>query len=68
MKWRAHGVYARGAFRRAEAAKRAYDRIVAQRFDKRCTTMRSNARFAAPTSRNAPRTHTPRARHDTVRA
>eukprot|EP00974_Lingulodinium_polyedra_P083220 8057744-Lingulodinium_polyedra.AAC.1 len=30
MKWRAHGAYARGAFRHAEPAKRAYDRIVAQ--------------------------------------
>eukprot|EP00974_Lingulodinium_polyedra_P074727 7241065-Lingulodinium_polyedra.AAC.1 len=55
-------------FRRAETAKRAYDRIVAQPFEKRYTTMRPNARFAASTRQNAPRTHTPYAHHEMVRA
>eukprot|EP00974_Lingulodinium_polyedra_P064936 6278170-Lingulodinium_polyedra.AAC.1 len=59
MKWCAHGVYVRGAFRRAGTAKRAFDRIVAQRFEEHCTTMRSDARIAASARQNAPRTHTP---------
>eukprot|EP00974_Lingulodinium_polyedra_P127975 11204259-Lingulodinium_polyedra.AAC.1 len=59
MKWRARGVYARGAFRRAEASNGAYDRIAAQRFEKRCATMRSKARVAASARRNAPRARAP---------
>eukprot|EP00974_Lingulodinium_polyedra_P090527 8778728-Lingulodinium_polyedra.AAC.1 len=68
MKWCAYRVYVGDAFRRAEAAKRAFDRIVAQRFEKRCTTMRSNTRIAASARQNAPRTHTPRAHHEMARA
>eukprot|EP00974_Lingulodinium_polyedra_P032362 3116577-Lingulodinium_polyedra.AAC.1 len=61
MKWRAHGAHARNACCRAETAKRAFGRTVAQRFGKCCRTMRSNARCAASARRNAPRTHAPRA-------
>eukprot|EP00974_Lingulodinium_polyedra_P045012 4317437-Lingulodinium_polyedra.AAC.1 len=59
---------ARGAFRRAVTATRAFDRIVAQHCSERCATMRSNARPAASTRRNAPRKHAPRAHHKMARA
>eukprot|EP00974_Lingulodinium_polyedra_P027911 2697084-Lingulodinium_polyedra.AAC.1 len=36
----------RGEFRRVEAAERAFDHIDAQHFSKRCTVVRSSARFA----------------------
>eukprot|EP00974_Lingulodinium_polyedra_P067264 6511327-Lingulodinium_polyedra.AAC.1 len=68
MKWRAHGAYARGAFRRAEETKRAFDRIVAQRFEKCCATARSDMHFAASARRKSPRTQTPCAHHEMVYA
>eukprot|EP00974_Lingulodinium_polyedra_P014924 1444125-Lingulodinium_polyedra.AAC.1 len=51
--WCARGACVRGAVCRAEAAKRAFDRIVVQRFLKCCAATRSNARFAASAWRNA---------------
>eukprot|EP00974_Lingulodinium_polyedra_P067189 6502301-Lingulodinium_polyedra.AAC.1 len=68
MKWRAHSARARGAFRHAESANRAFDRIVVHHFGKCCATMRLNAQRAASTRRNAPRTHAPCAHHDMARA
>eukprot|EP00974_Lingulodinium_polyedra_P103904 10057297-Lingulodinium_polyedra.AAC.1 len=44
---RAWCVCVRGAFRRAEAANRAVNRIVVQSFSKGCATMRSYARVVA---------------------
>eukprot|EP00974_Lingulodinium_polyedra_P132617 11222456-Lingulodinium_polyedra.AAC.1 len=44
-----------GALRRAETAKRAFGRVAAQRFAKRCAMTRSNTRFAASTRRSAAR-------------
>eukprot|EP00974_Lingulodinium_polyedra_P001818 171776-Lingulodinium_polyedra.AAC.1 len=67
MKWCARGAYVRGAFRRAEAAKRAFDRRVTQRFAIRCATMRSNPRFVVLARRSALRTRAPCARHEMVR-
>eukprot|EP00974_Lingulodinium_polyedra_P043976 4221850-Lingulodinium_polyedra.AAC.1 len=46
ISWCARGACVRGAFRRVEAANRASDRIVAQRFSKHCAKVRSNAHFA----------------------
>eukprot|EP00974_Lingulodinium_polyedra_P022502 2172387-Lingulodinium_polyedra.AAC.1 len=37
--WRARGACVNSAFRHAEAAKRAFDRVVAQRFETRCATL-----------------------------
>eukprot|EP00974_Lingulodinium_polyedra_P015000 1451334-Lingulodinium_polyedra.AAC.1 len=51
MKWCLHGACVRGAFRRAEAEARAYDRVVAHRFAKRCAAMWSCTRFAVAAAR-----------------
>eukprot|EP00974_Lingulodinium_polyedra_P010629 1024509-Lingulodinium_polyedra.AAC.1 len=52
-KWCARGAYVCGAFRRVEAAERAYDRVVARRFAKRCAAMRSCTHFAAAAARKS---------------
>eukprot|EP00974_Lingulodinium_polyedra_P132962 11223804-Lingulodinium_polyedra.AAC.1 len=55
ISWSARGACVRGACRRVEAAKRAFDRIVTELVFERCAAMRSNSRFVGLSRRNAPR-------------